>query len=72
MGHTATLSCSEVRRQLPAYLNGMVDTETAQQLRWHFGQCQNCRLVVRTALNTLSQHFMRHPAETCEEKTHAT
>lgn len=71
MGEAARLRCSEVRKQLPDYLNGAVDLETAQLLRWHFSRCKNCRLIVRSAINTFREHFREKPAGNSAAKAHA-
>jgi hypothetical protein len=71
MGEKCLLSCSEVRRQLPNFLNEAVDGLTAQQLRWHFGHCRECRTIVRSAIATFRQFFPEKRTANPLYKTHA-
>ena len=71
MGETSLLSCGEVRKQLPSFLNDAVDSHTAQQMRWHFGRCKDCRMIVRSAINTFRQFFPEKRTANPLYKTHA-
>ena len=54
---TVELKCTDVRRLLPDYLNGTMDVADAQRMRWHFGQCKDCRMIVRSAVETFRANF---------------
>lgn len=71
MDHTSLLSCSEVRKHLPDYLNGAVDADTAQQMRWHFGECKDCRMIVRSTVETFRQFFREKRSQNSLHRTHA-
>ncbi|MBI1737861.1 MAG: zf-HC2 domain-containing protein [Acidobacteria bacterium] len=71
MGEVTLLSCSNVRKQLPDFLDGAVDVNTAQQMRWHFGRCNDCRMIVRSAMDTFRQFFPEKRAVNSLHKTHA-
>jgi predicted anti-sigma-YlaC factor YlaD len=72
MGETSSLlSCSEVRKQLPNFLNEAVDGLTAQRMRWHFGRCKECRMIVRSAIETFRQFFTEKRTANPLYKSHA-
>ena len=71
MGKPILVSCSEVRKHLPDYLNRAIDVETAQQMRRHFDQCTNCRIIVRSAVETFREFFDERRAEKPAAKAHA-
>lgn len=71
MEERACLSCAEVRKLLPEYLNGAANLKTVQHLKWHFGRCRYCRLIVCSAIETLRQNFREDPARIPYRKSHA-
>jgi predicted anti-sigma-YlaC factor YlaD len=71
MGDTTLLSCREIRDLLPSYLNGDVDVHTAQQMRWHFGQCRDCRTIIRSAIETFRMDFDEKRSRRSLPKAHA-
>lgn len=57
MLETTQMKCSDVRQLLPEYLNGSLDISTAQFMRWHFSQCNDCRTIVHSAVDTFRMNF---------------
>lgn len=68
---TSLSKCSEIRKLLPDYLNGALDLDAAQQMRWHFGHCQDCRMIVKSAIETFRHHYPEKRAENHGHKSHA-
>ena len=71
MGDTALLTCHEIRELLPSYLNGDADIHTAQEVRWHIGQCRDCRTIIRSAIETFRMDFSEKRSRHSMHKAHA-
>jgi hypothetical protein len=42
---------------LVAFLEGNLSGQESWQVGWHVGHCANCRLVLKSAQQTLRKHF---------------
>jgi predicted anti-sigma-YlaC factor YlaD len=71
MGQSSQMSCSEVRKQLPSFLNEAVDMLTAQRMHWHFGHCKDCRMILQSAMATFRQFFLEKRTANSLYKSHA-
>ena len=71
MGHAGLFSCNEVRKLLPEYLNRALDLDDAHQMRWHFSHCQDCRMIIRSAIDTLRHFYPEKNEEILSHKKHA-
>ena len=71
MGQSSQFDCSEVRKQLPSYLNETLDARTAEQMHWHFGRCKDCRMILRSAMETFRQFFPEKRTANPLHKSHA-
>ena len=71
MLRTSLARCSEIRKLLPDYLNGALELEAAQQMRWHFGHCHDCRMIVHSAIETFRHFYPGKHAENLSHTSHA-
>lgn len=71
MSDTTMLACHEIRNLLSDYLNGELDLHKAQLVRWHFGQCRDCRTIIRSAINTFRMDFDEKRSRHSTHKEHA-
>lgn len=51
------MSCIDVMRRLTDYLQGNLADREATTLYRHVARCEDCRLVVRSARDTLDTYF---------------
>ncbi|HEV8385310.1 MAG TPA: zf-HC2 domain-containing protein [Candidatus Acidoferrales bacterium] len=71
MLQVAELRCVEVRRFLGDYLEGNLDVANAQRMRWHFGHCKECRMIVQSAIETFRANYREEPVSTPSDKRRA-
>lgn len=50
-------TCMEVMRKLTEFLQGSLPETEARHVRSHVAECNNCRLVLRSAEKTLRKYF---------------
>jgi predicted anti-sigma-YlaC factor YlaD len=56
---------------LTDFLNGRLEVETAQQVRWHIADCSDCRMIVHSARETFERYFSPPPFDEPRSKRHA-
>lgn len=52
-----TMTCHDVLHHLVDYLEGKLSGQESWQVGWHVGHCANCRLVLKSAQQTLRKYF---------------
>jgi len=51
------MTCLEVRKRLPEFLDDAVSPQEEQKIRAHVERCDECRFVLRSARRTLRRYF---------------
>jgi hypothetical protein len=65
------MSCRDTIHLICLYLEGKLSPSVASEIQAHLEKCQDCRVVMDAAMNTLDRFFNQEPMTPAQTSTRA-